>query len=145
MDWFSQFGNTPVRPISLLASSDDCSTQGVVTPVKNQGSCGSGRSLSPRQGNTSTYFMTKTTAGDDRSVSREAHGYDNDFDKHWETKRFRETTEESSVQAIATASAMRRFELQDFPVAVAQAGVLVRPASASGRDSCRDSPMTPTS
>ena len=47
-------------------------------------------------------------------------------------------------EAISAASAMRRFELQDFPVAVAQAGVLVRPASASGRDSCRDSPMTPT-
>ena len=47
-------------------------------------------------------------------------------------------------EAIAAASAMRRFELQDFPVAVAQAGVFVRPASANGRDSCRDSPMTPT-
>ena len=48
-----------------------CSTQGVVTHVKNQGCCGSGRSFSTRQGNTSTYFMTKTTAGDDRSMSRE--------------------------------------------------------------------------
>ena len=47
-------------------------------------------------------------------------------------------------EAIAAASPMRRFELQDFPVAVAQAGVFVRPASASGRDSCGDSPMTPT-